>query len=476
MAEVSYSAQQVLRLCAHVHKAFLQKDARKLRELVRPVLQNVHLLRPGEFAMMLNHYANGRVVDKPFWNQMAESVEDVFVDPDCRSLGISVNAFARASFRHDGTLDIIAKWGERLANSEEIDAKNIALMVNGYAKLRVRNDSFMGVMVGEVAKRASELNHVDIANIANGYARLGIRSERLFDSLRGPVIQNMNNFSMVNLSTLADAYARLQLHDMTVLDALAAELNSRCKKGNLVPANCLPAIISAYVEKLNVHTLDTIQVIESSLPKAMKDMGKNDIILSVPPLIRLDALCPSGEFLDQVFSACRKIMPDITCNAVIGLLSVAEHWQYDRQDFWDSSLKVCAGKIAFGEWEPRYVSMAAGIAGKLCATSGKYARSQPVVSTSVQDELFESFQGELERSPQAYDLRSVADIAVACLRAEPANDRNLQALLVERSKSLPRESTSAWSSGESASERRDQLRLQGALEGLRERTKSFDAP
>ena len=54
--------------------------------------------------MTLNHFAHLKVLDAHLWQPISDALPEVFVDPDCKALGLAANAYARASLRHDAAL------------------------------------------------------------------------------------------------------------------------------------------------------------------------------------------------------------------------------------------------------------------------------------------------------------------------------------------------------------------------------------
>lgn len=418
MAAASYSKQQVLLLCRHVHRAFVDKNVAEMRRLAPAVTDNLEVIRPGEFAAILHHFAYGRMSDRQFWSRASDALGDVFVDPDPKALALAANAYAKAAVNHQGALQVIADWGVKLGNVQGMvfEPRYIAMLLAGLSKLQFRDEALLKAIAAQVVRQIGQFNHIDIAQIANGFARLKFPSHEVFDALRGPTLAFMAEFSHKNLATLANAHARLGIDDESVLGPVASELAARCQKGAPVPANVLPTVINAYVERLVYVPDDLRRAIEFSLPLVVKDMEPTDIILSVPPLLRVPGLEVTRGFLDPVFRACEGAKDKINAKGNVALMETAQHLGHECPVFWGAALQHCAaGMAAMGrDWEPLLVARIVQLVGRLldgAPAAERAGAAQPEAA------VLDAALGQLSRRLGEYKVRDLADVGVGFLRA-----------------------------------------------------------
>lgn len=422
-----YGPQQILRLFNHLHRAFVAGDRAELRTLGKPLLKHLHLLRPSEVAMALNHFAHAKVLDSDLWQPISDALPDLFVDPDCKALGLAANAYGRALLKHDIALQAIAASTLELCaqglfarGPEEV--RNIAMLVNGYSKLRVRNTLLMDTLAQQLIMRSGDLNEIDLATVANGYARLALPSESMFDSLRHPTLQAMGKFSTQNLAMLANAHARLQRCDTELLGQVATELRRRCKEGTPVPGNFLPSIVHAFVVRLQFCPQDLVYVIEFSLPQVVGTMGRSDVVLVVPSLVNVNGLCATHSFRKPVFEHCLTMLDQLTCNAILGILEAAARLRHDCANFWEVTLQHCGKSISSGSsWESRYIGLLSLLIAEIVATApaatGASLEHWPPFSDAVKQSIFQAIAKGSRRIIDTFDLRSLADLAVATTMA-----------------------------------------------------------
>lgn len=245
-----FSAQQILRLCTHFHRAFLKKDKARLVQLAIELRQKRHLLRAAEVSMTLNHFAQLQVLDHELWNAFSEALVEAYLEPDCKALGLAANAYARAMLQHKESLEFVARQVEALAQQREMEVRNVAMIVNGFSKLRLRDAQMMTAISEQLICTAHELNAVDLATVANGYARLWLHESEVFDAMKEPMMRAMPDFSVQNLAMVAHAYGRFFRREEDLLEAICLELKKRCDQGQAVPAENLGSIVHAFAWSL----------------------------------------------------------------------------------------------------------------------------------------------------------------------------------------------------------------------------------
>ncbi|CAK0788618.1 unnamed protein product, partial [Prorocentrum cordatum] len=323
--------------------------------------------------MILNHCAHARIVDAGIWRSFADALPDVFVDPDAQSVGIAANALGRASCRHAGALEALGSWALAMASTGELDGRNMAMLVNGFSKVRENNAPLMEALETGLIDRIGELNEIDIATVANGYARLSLEAHRLFDALRTPMLDAVGRWNSRHIAMVVNACARVRRRDEELLGRAAEELLRHCGSGP-VSEDVLPSIVHAYVTRLSLGPPALVRTVEFSLPRVVARLHKNDVVLTVPALVHLPELCAPPEFCGPVFDHCASILGQLTCNAVVGILGAAAHLRHGCARFWASALGHCSGRVAGGEWEPRYVAALAllvcGLRGAPCCPVG----------------------------------------------------------------------------------------------------------
>ncbi|CAE8594760.1 unnamed protein product [Polarella glacialis] len=468
-----YTPQQVLRLCTHLHSAFVSNDKARLRALGLSLVPMLHLLRPSEVSIALNHFAHAKVLDMNLWQPISDMLPEVFIDPDCKALGLAANAYARASLKHEAALAFIADSARALANQGNMEGRNVAMLINGYSKLRVRHPGLMEVLSQQLIPRVKELNEIDLATVANGFARMAVADSQLFDALREPTAQAMEKFSVQNLAMLANAHARIMRRDTALLDLVAAELHKRSvAKGQPIAAKYLPSIVHAFAMKLSLCPPDLVQVVEFSLPRVIGQMEKSDVILTVPSLVHIPSLCAPPDFRNPVFNHCLSIMPELTGNAVVSILEAALFLRHDCQDFWRGSLQHCEASLSRNgaSWELKYVSTLALLVAEVWAGAAPTGVTWPLFGEDQKSDLFAAITtaaGACARiNDSSEELRAVADLAVAAARAEVANPE-LEGLLLRRARELlivvPSSAVAVAGSEASRGERQQASRLIEAL-------------
>mmetsp|Transcript_47220 Transcript_47220/g.109222 ORF Transcript_47220/g.109222 Transcript_47220/m.109222 type:complete len:532 (+) Transcript_47220:367-1962(+) len=405
------SPQQVLRLFADVRLAFVNGDRARLCRVSEVLLQHVRILRPTEVAVVLNHLAHARVLESHLWQRLSDALPDLFVDPDCKSLGLAVNAYARALLKHEAAIEAITASVLRLASQSSLEGRNIAMLINGLSKLRVRNVALMDTLAERLVTCAADLNEVDLATVANGYGRLTLPNGHLFDALQAPMQKTIQQFSTQNLATIADAHARIQRRDVGLLEAVAAELRRRCSQGTPIPARFLPSLVRAFAVRLEVCPQHFVEVVELSLPQVVGEMDTPSVVLTIPSLVHIVGLRAPLSFCQPVFDHCLPmlILGQLTCKAVVGILDAAARLRHRHPTFWVDSLRTCGNSIRRGLWEGKHIGTLSLLVSSVCAASAW--PSFPA------EEVIGFFQSVAEGSRvtlDTFDLQSFADLAVAC--------------------------------------------------------------
>ncbi|CAJ1379003.1 unnamed protein product [Effrenium voratum] len=400
---MEFSSQQILRLCTLFHRALLAQDKVKVHSLGWELLKKKHLLRPGEACMALNHFAQLKVLDHDLWQGFSDALPEVFVEIDCKTLGLTTNAYARAMLKHDVAFQLLARRAETLLRQGRMQGRHMAMIVNGFSKLRVRDEALMEAVSTEVTSSAEKLNAVDLASVANGYARLWMHDKEVLDALREPTMSALPQFNMQNIAMIIHAHGRFLRHDAELLGALLAELRRRCEASReVVPAHNLAPIIHAMATRLSWCTPDFLKVVDMSLPTAIKEMKLPDTFLTVAGLKNITGWHVSQELRNAVFSHCLQQMRRFSSGGVVAVLELALKLQHHSVDFWNRALSACQESLATTSWEPANIASLALVLSEL---------PEGIEKAELVDAVAEMAQG-LEALP----LETLVDLAAAFAR------------------------------------------------------------
>eukprot|EP00434_Breviolum_minutum_P014576 symbB.v1.2.012850.t1/scaffold894.1/size156229/3 len=338
-----FSPQQILRLCTHFHRAFLKKDKARVVHLAHELIRHRHLLRSAEVSMTLNHFAQLRILDHDLWNAFSDALMEAYIEPDPKALGLAANAYARAMLQHP-VLNFVAREVEALAKKKEMEARNVAMVVNGFSKLRLRDSNLMTAISEQLTFTAHELNAVDLATVANGYARLWLHESEVFDAMKDPMMKALPDFSVQNLAMLAHAYGRFFRRDYDLLEAMSVELKKRCDLGQAVPAANLGSIVHAYASRLQFFPTEFLQVLDFSLPRVAEQMELPDTILTLAALKNI----PKDE---AIFKRCLEQTPKLSSSGIVCAMEAALHLQYFSERFWTQTSRRGLGLLMSERWD-----------------------------------------------------------------------------------------------------------------------------
>eukprot|EP00927_Polykrikos_kofoidii_P076732 TRINITY_DN73772_c0_g1_i1.p1 TRINITY_DN73772_c0_g1~~TRINITY_DN73772_c0_g1_i1.p1 ORF type:complete len:556 (+),score=64.17 TRINITY_DN73772_c0_g1_i1:51-1670(+) len=417
-----YTPQQMLLLGADFHRAFKAGDKGWMRTLSVSIIDHLHLFRPSEISMVLNHLAHSRVLDTDIWEPISDVLPDLFIDVDAKSVAVAMNAYARASLAHDAALQALISWGKRLSEERAMDGRAGAMLVNGVSRLRVRCPELMEGLVDSFLMDVVSLNEIDLATIANAYARFAMQQPRLFDVLRKPMMHSMRKFSVQNLAMLANAHARLQRRDEELLGVVAAELKRHCDGGKPIRENLLPSIIHAFAVRLSITPLDLIAVVEHSLPRVVSQMLISDLLLTVPPLAQIPGFRATPELRDPVFARVEAVLYELTDNALASMMSAAAKMRHTRPCFWDSCFGACEALFSRSghQMEGRHIALFSD------AVAEAWTRHvPPPFSADMKSRIFcQLAEVACREGMQAFpDVRSLAEFTAALARARYIDPR-----------------------------------------------------
>ncbi|CAK9094569.1 unnamed protein product [Durusdinium trenchii] len=347
-----FSAQQILRLCSHFHRAFLQKDKGQLIALASELQRHGHLLRPAEVSMALNHFAHSKILDEALWTTFSETLIQSYIEVDCKALGLAANAYARAMLQHEETLTFLARQVEAVAWKGQMEARNLAMVVNAFSKLRRRDEELMGAISFQLKSSARALNAVDLATVANGYARLWLHDAEVFEAMQEPLIDALPSCSIQNLAMIAHAYGRFFRRDEPLLLALCRQLLERQRRcGEVIPAENMGSIVHAYATRLRFCPEEFLRVVEHSLPKVVMQMELPDTILTVAALKNM----PKESFdfpriRGPVFAQCLKFMPKLMSSGLVSVMAAAVHLEHENPQFWTQIFWQGAASLRGSTW------------------------------------------------------------------------------------------------------------------------------
>lgn len=385
--------------------------------------------------MVLNHLAHTRILDARLWQPISDALPSLFVDVDEKALGIAANAFGKASLKHEAALKNIAHGAQRLAARGRLNAKPIAMIVNGYSKMRIRNQSLMELLAEQLIQRVGDLNEVDIAAVVNGYARLMLNHDRLFEALRAPTKLYMHHFSTQNLAMIANAHARLQRPDEEILGLVASKLKAQCDGGHPIGADHLPSIVHALVSRLEFCPPDLSYAVAYSLPRVVGQMEKTDLVLTVPPLVNMPGLRTDAAFCSQVFDRCLALMGQLSHGAMTSLVDAASKLGHNCPAFWKGTLRICTNSMNTSRWQGKYVATLALAVAKV-SSSSKHGEGTSPGAQPMTPEALEHFLSLVERSAleasEPLDSWDATSLATACVHLGLPRHSPLMEMLTRR--------------------------------------------
>eukprot|EP00913_Durusdinium_trenchii_P015822 g14869.t2 len=240
--------------------------------------------------------------------------------------------------QHEETLTFLARQVEAVAWKGQMEARNLAMVVNAFSKLRRRerwarstgrDEELMGAISFQLKSSARALNAVDLATVANGYARLWLHDAE-------PLIDALPSCSIQNLAMIAHAYGRFFRRDEPLLLALCRQLLERQRRcGEVIPAENMGSIVHAYATRLRFCPEEFLRVVEHSLPKVVMQMELPDTILTVAALKNM----PKESFdfpriRGPVFAQCLKFMPKLMSSGLVSVMAAAVHLEHENPQFW----------------------------------------------------------------------------------------------------------------------------------------------
>eukprot|EP00913_Durusdinium_trenchii_P004890 g4539.t1 len=166
-------------------------------------------------------------------DRYAARAEELAAQLTASQFTIILNAFARASHRHDAMLKTFSKRmlpklhmslpQIRLQGHDEVLFKRLALemphklphfegihlscVANAYARLAIRDDLLFDDIADEVIRRPQDLSHVALLNIANGFSRFKIRHKRLWPIIGEWLLQSHLDLQAQDVATAFNAFS-----------------------------------------------------------------------------------------------------------------------------------------------------------------------------------------------------------------------------------------------------------------------------
>ncbi|CAK9023202.1 Uncharacterized protein SCF082_LOCUS16117 [Durusdinium trenchii] len=198
---------QILRLCSHFHRAFLQKDKGQLIALASELQRHGHLLRPAEVSMALNHFAHSKILDEALWTTFSETL-------------IQANAYARAMLQHEETLTFLARQVEAVAWKGQMEARNLVGTLRRHSRV-VGTLSRLPTAIGnggECFLQAPAQGAMGPVDWFSGAAHQLEYHTDVFEPVCDEELMGAISFQLK--SSVANGYARLWLHDAEVFEAM----------------------------------------------------------------------------------------------------------------------------------------------------------------------------------------------------------------------------------------------------------------
>lgn len=430
-----YTAQQLLRLSSDFHQAFLRKNLGHIDTLCKPILQHLHLLRPGEFSVVLNHLAHLKVADPEIWNPLSQVFPSLMMDADPRELAVCANAYSRISFMHNGAFDAITALAGVMGKEACLDSRSCAMLASSYSKLRVKNVEFMKIVSSNLLRQISDMNAIDMTSIVTAWARLDLSDPDLFHHMGPAISDKIESFSVRHLSILVYGYGRLRLQDEALLRRLVEELQVRCRREEHVDAVQVSMVIEGFAKlELEFTPPGLASFVEITLPKVIGEMDPKNVVLSVPALPRIHGVPATDTFCVPVFARVLEMMPQQQSNVVASFVEAAVRLRFAHRDFWLPALQICDESMAQEQWSngslASLVCTCAELSALVVAQSGDHSQEgHAEVHTACQGMLKRTTAAV--RSGEGLCLRGLADLATACRLSESA--RSLLLTMVSKS-------------------------------------------
>mmetsp|Transcript_36022 Transcript_36022/g.95636 ORF Transcript_36022/g.95636 Transcript_36022/m.95636 type:complete len:467 (-) Transcript_36022:50-1450(-) len=419
-----YTAQQLLRLNSDLHRSFVRKNRGHIGTLRKPILQHLHLLRPGDVSAFLHHFAKLKVADPEIWNRLSQVFPTLMLDAEVRELALCASAYSHVSFNHYGAFDAITALVGARSKEACLDTRSCAMLALSFSKLRIKNVEFMKIVSSNLVRQISDMNDIDLTSIATSWARLQLSDPDLFHHMRPAISDKIESFSVRSLCILVHAYGRLRLQDEALLRRVVVELQVRCRRGERIDAVYVSLVIEGFGKlELEFTPPGLASFVEINLPKVIGEMDPKNVVRSVPALPRIHGVPATDTFCVPVFARVLEMMPQQQSHVVASFVEAAVRLRFAHRDFWLPALQICDESMALEHWSSgslaSLVCTCAELSALVVAQSGDNSQEgHAEVDTACQGMLKKATAAV--RSDVSLSFRGLADLATACRLSESA--------------------------------------------------------
>ncbi|CAE7681035.1 unnamed protein product [Symbiodinium sp. KB8] len=152
-------------------------------------------------------------------DRYADRAEELAAQLQPNQFGLILNAFARASHRHEKMLKSFSKrMMPRLPQFVPVD---ISRTCGAYSKLREHDEVLFRRMATEMPHKLPLFEGYQLGVVANAYARMDIRDDLLFDDIADEVLRRPHELNHVTLLLLANAFAHFKIRHSRLWPVLA---------------------------------------------------------------------------------------------------------------------------------------------------------------------------------------------------------------------------------------------------------------
>ncbi|CAK9097843.1 unnamed protein product [Durusdinium trenchii] len=191
-----------------------QKNHREAFETpTDPILQSQmytpEALKTKNLTKFCNHLVAFGLQVPELMDRYAARAEELAAQLTASQFTIILNAFARASHRHDAMLKTFSK--RMLPKLHMFLPIDFSQLCNAYAKLREHDEVLFKRLALEMPHKLPHFEGIHLSCVANAYARLAIRDDLLFDDIADEVIRRPQDLSHVALLNIANGFSRFKI-------------------------------------------------------------------------------------------------------------------------------------------------------------------------------------------------------------------------------------------------------------------------
>jgi len=184
------------------------------------------LLAPIDVSCLVFAYAELRKRRGDLLETLAERLSSLDVSgPDC---AIILNSYSRLDECNPNLFKALSRCVIRTQSENFDQLHQISLIMNAFAKCKVRKPQMMQILGRHLYSRVDELTPQNVTNIVNAFARLNCYDRKLFVLLQTKLVKEpLRGYKVLELANLVHGLAKLGSGGPKLYAALFAECESR---------------------------------------------------------------------------------------------------------------------------------------------------------------------------------------------------------------------------------------------------------